>query len=77
MAAKLGYKTFEYICDLASTAARERTEEAIAALDTEQGRHSRGPYQARKRRGLPLLGESPQGMVDDSESQQDQRHALG
>ena len=40
MAAKLGYKTFEYICDLQIIAARERTDEAITALDTEQGRHS-------------------------------------
>ena len=40
MAAKLGYKTFEYICDLQIIAARERTDEAIAALATEQGRQS-------------------------------------
>ena len=40
MATKLGYKTFEYLCDLQIIAAKERTEEAIAALDTEQGRYS-------------------------------------
>ena len=40
MAAKLGHKTFEYLCDLQIIAARERTDEAIAALATEQGRQS-------------------------------------